>query len=105
VIDSRDFIAAKRHSETEVLMPPGPKIAFTGGIDCNDHHTIWQALDRVQAPDLSGSCTPSATNHPIVNLGGFRQPPQRMETGVLKKSGAEENHPIIIMVHINSELG
>ena len=49
VIDSRDFIAAKRRSETEVLMPPGPKIAFTGGIDCNDHHAIWQALDRVHA--------------------------------------------------------
>ncbi|MCC6775981.1 MAG: DUF2493 domain-containing protein [Hyphomicrobiales bacterium] len=54
VIDSRDFIAAKCRTETEVLMPPGPKIAFTGGLDCNDHHAIWQALDRVHGkhPDM-----------------------------------------------------
>src|SRR5499427_9773198 len=29
MIDSRDFIAAKRRSETEVLLPAGPKVAFT----------------------------------------------------------------------------
>jgi hypothetical protein len=28
VIDSRDFLAAKRRAETEVLLPAGPKIAF-----------------------------------------------------------------------------
>jgi len=33
VIDSRDFLAAKRRAETEVLLPAGPKIAFTGGLD------------------------------------------------------------------------
>ena len=37
MIDSRDFLAAKRRAETEVLLPAGPKIAFTGGLDCNDH--------------------------------------------------------------------
>ena len=36
VIDSRDFIAAKRRAETEVHLPPGPKVAFAGGIGCND---------------------------------------------------------------------
>jgi hypothetical protein len=36
VIDSRDFIAARRRAETEVMLPAGPKIAFTGGRDCND---------------------------------------------------------------------
>ena len=30
MIDSRDFIAAKRRSETEIMLPAGPKIAFTG---------------------------------------------------------------------------
>jgi hypothetical protein len=49
VIDSRDFIAAKRKAETEVHLPAGPKIAFGGGVDCNDHHAIWAALDKVLA--------------------------------------------------------
>ena len=54
MIDSRDFIAAKRRSETQVMLPPGPRIAFTGGIDCNDHTRIWAALDRVHVrhPDM-----------------------------------------------------
>jgi hypothetical protein len=49
VIDSRDFIAAKRKAETEVHLPSGTKIAFAGGVDCNDHHAIWAALDKVNA--------------------------------------------------------
>jgi hypothetical protein len=54
VIDSRDFIAAKRRAETEVHLPPGPKVAFAGGIACNDHDRIWDALDKVLAkhPDM-----------------------------------------------------
>lgn len=32
MIDSRDFLAAKRRAETEVILPAGPKIAFTGGL-------------------------------------------------------------------------
>jgi len=47
MIDSRDFISAKRRAETEVLIPKGTKIAFTGGMDCNDHRRIWDALDKV----------------------------------------------------------
>src|ERR1700750_1754834 len=49
MIDSRDFIAAKRRAETEVMLPPGPKIAFTGGLDFNDHRLIWDKLDQVRA--------------------------------------------------------
>jgi hypothetical protein len=54
MIDSRDFLAAKRRAETEVLLPAGPKIAFTGGLDFNDHRTIWTKLDQVHAkhPDM-----------------------------------------------------
>jgi hypothetical protein len=54
MIDSRDFLAAKRRSENEVLLPAGPKIAFTGGLDFNDHHAIWDRLDKVHAkhPDM-----------------------------------------------------
>jgi hypothetical protein len=40
MIDSRDFLAAKRRAETEVMLPPGPKIALTGGLDFNDHRLI-----------------------------------------------------------------
>ena len=49
MIDSRDFLAAKRRAETEVMLPPGPKVAFAGGYECNDHAAIWAALDRVHA--------------------------------------------------------
>jgi len=49
MIDSRDFISAKRRADTEVLIPKGAKIAFTGGMDCNDHKAIWAALDKVHA--------------------------------------------------------
>ena len=54
MIDSRDFLAAKRRAETEPLLPAGPKIAFTGGLDFNDHHAIWGTLDKVRAkhPDM-----------------------------------------------------
>ena len=32
MIDSRDFIAAKRRAETEIMLPAGPKVALTGGL-------------------------------------------------------------------------
>ena len=49
MIDSRDFLAAKRRVETEPLIPAGPKIAFTGGLDFNDHRLIWERLDKALA--------------------------------------------------------
>lgn len=49
LIDSRDFIAAKRRAETEPLLPAGPRIAFTGGLDCNDTARIWDTLDKAHA--------------------------------------------------------
>ena len=49
MIDSRDFLAAKRRAETEVLLPAGPRIAFAGGVECNDHQRIWDALDKVHS--------------------------------------------------------
>ena len=54
LIDSRDFLAAKRRAETEVLLPAGPRIAFAGGTDFNDTDRIWAALDRVRVkhPDM-----------------------------------------------------
>ena len=54
MIDSRDFLAAKRRAENETLLPAGPKIAFTGGLDFNDHRAIWDRLDKALAkhPDM-----------------------------------------------------
>jgi hypothetical protein len=54
MIDSRDFLAARRRAETELMLPAGAKVAFTGGLECNDVAAIWAALDRVHAkhPDM-----------------------------------------------------
>jgi hypothetical protein len=54
MIDSRDFLAAKRRVEAEPLLPAGAKIAFTGGIDFNDYRAIWDSLDKVHSkhPDM-----------------------------------------------------
>ena len=54
MIDSRDFLAAKKRADNEVLLPPGSKVAFTGGLDFNDHRLIWTKLDQVHAkhPDM-----------------------------------------------------
>ena len=49
LIDSRDYLAAKRRTDLEPLMPAGTKIAFTGGAECNDVQAIRTALDRVRA--------------------------------------------------------
>ncbi|RWH49061.1 MAG: DUF2493 domain-containing protein, partial [Mesorhizobium sp.] len=54
MVDSRDFLAARRKADVEVMLPTGPKIALTGGLDFNDHHLIWDVLDKVHAkhPDM-----------------------------------------------------
>jgi hypothetical protein len=54
MIDSRDFLAAKKRADNQVLLPEGPKVALTGGLDFNDHRQIWAKLDQVHAkhPDM-----------------------------------------------------
>ena len=54
MIDSRDFLNAKKLAETQVLLPPGPRIAFAGGADCNDHQRIWDDARQgpCEAPDM-----------------------------------------------------
>jgi hypothetical protein len=54
MIDSRDFLAARKRAKNEVLLPAGSKIALTGGLDFNDHRLIWAKLDQVHAkhPDM-----------------------------------------------------
>lgn len=67
MIDSRDFLAARKRAENEVLLPKGTLIAITGGADYQDHRRIWTALDRVHAkhPDmvLLHGGTPSGVEH------------------------------------------
>ncbi|WP_407166149.1 DUF2493 domain-containing protein [Bradyrhizobium sp. ORS 111] len=54
MIDSRDFLAAKKRADDQVLLPAGPKVVLTGGLDFNDHRLIWTKLDQVHAkhPDM-----------------------------------------------------
>lgn len=67
MIDSRDFLAARKRAETEVLVPKGTLIAITGGPDYQDYRRIWNALDRVHAkhPDmvLLHGGTPTGAEH------------------------------------------
>jgi len=49
MIDSREFINARRRADAQVLLPKGARIAFAGGVDCNDHHRIWAVLDKGMA--------------------------------------------------------
>jgi hypothetical protein len=49
MIDSRDFIAARKQASNQVLIPTGPKIAVSGGADFNDHRLIWDRLDKSHA--------------------------------------------------------
>jgi hypothetical protein len=61
MIDSREFINARRRADAQVLLPKGTRIAFAGGVECNDHHRIWAVLDKVMAKHsdmvlLHGGC-------------------------------------------------
>ena len=49
MVDSRDFLNAKRRSEIEPLLPAGTRIAFTSGPNYNDHTRIWAVLDKTLA--------------------------------------------------------
>jgi hypothetical protein len=54
LIDSRDFVAARKRADHELLLPAGSKVVVTGGAGYNDHTTIWNRLDKVHAkhPDM-----------------------------------------------------
>jgi hypothetical protein len=49
MIDSRDFLAARRRADQQVLLPDGPKVVFSAGLEFNDHELIWAKLDQVLA--------------------------------------------------------
>ena len=60
MIDSKDFLAAKRHAETEVLVPTGPKVALTGGLDFDDYRLIRERLDKAHAKHPTWFCCTAA---------------------------------------------
>lgn len=62
MIDSCDFINERRRAEREVLIPAGPKIAFTAGLDHNDHRLIWQVLDKVSPASLTREIVKAAAD-------------------------------------------
>ena len=55
MIDSRDFINARKRADREILLPAGAKIVVSGGLDYNDHTLIWDRLDKVRTkhPDMA----------------------------------------------------
>lgn len=54
LVDSRDFLAARKRAKTTVMMPAGPVVAVSGGTDFNDHALIWAKLDQAleKRPDM-----------------------------------------------------
>lgn len=54
MIDSRDYLSAKKIQETTVMIPPGTRIAFTGGTKYQNTDKIWAVLDKALAryPDM-----------------------------------------------------
>lgn len=54
MIDSKDYLAAKRYAETNVMIPTGTKIAIAGGLSFQDYKAIYAALDEALArnPDM-----------------------------------------------------
>lgn len=54
VVDSRDFINAKRWADKQILIPPGTRIYFSGGASYNDHALIFDTLGKTLAkiPDM-----------------------------------------------------
>ena len=80
VIDSREFINARRRADAQVLAPEGTRIAFAGGVDCSDHQRIWAVLDKIHAkhPDmvLLHGGTPRGAERIAACWANARQVPQ-----------------------------
>lgn len=54
VVNSRDFIKARRWADAQVLMPPGTRIAVSSGPKFDDVRFIFAVLDKIRAkvPDM-----------------------------------------------------
>ncbi len=78
MIDSKDFLAARQKATTDIMVPSGPKIAFSGGESFNDQQWIWATLDKIHA------------KHPDMALlhGGSRKGAERIAVCWADKRGA-----------------
>ena len=83
MIDSREFIAARRRADAEVLAPSGPRIAFTGGIDCNDVDTSGTPSTR-SAPSTPIWCCCTAA----ARAGPSASPPAGRTIARCRKSSS-----------------
>ncbi len=54
MVDSRDFIHARKCADRELLVPTGTRIAISSGPAFSDVDFLWKALDRIHAkyPDM-----------------------------------------------------
>jgi hypothetical protein len=54
ILDSKDYIKAKRYKETNTLTPPGTLIALSGGVEYNNVALIYEKLDTLlkRFPDM-----------------------------------------------------
>jgi len=54
IIDSRDFINGRRWADKQVLLPPGTRIAVSGGQHFNDVNFVFATFDRIlrRFPDM-----------------------------------------------------
>jgi len=48
LLDSRDFLAARRQTEREVHLPTGPRIFIAGGDDVEKVEPVWDMLDKIR---------------------------------------------------------
>lgn len=49
VIESREFVNARRYADGQLLLPPGERIYVSGGADYDDHREVWRVLDDVHS--------------------------------------------------------
>ncbi|MCA3632776.1 MAG: hypothetical protein INF16_08305 [Methylobacterium sp.] len=75
MIDSRDFINARKVADTTVLVSAGHRIGFAGGTDYNDHTRIWDILDKTRTKHADMENSHGDDRHLLSGQG--RLPPGR----------------------------
>jgi hypothetical protein len=113
MIDSREFRNAKRYAETHVLLPQGPKVVFSGGMDCNDVNRIWSVLDKIhqkhpdmvlvhsaktRGADKIAACWAQARKVPEVGFPLISSGPNDRSAGFKRNDRMLETNPIGVVV-------
>ncbi|WP_342482099.1 DUF2493 domain-containing protein (plasmid) [Brevundimonas sp. BH3] len=68
MLDSRDFINARRKADNDAYNPTGPMIGFIASTNYNDYDAIWKALDKAHAkyPTMTLAHTGDNTGAPKI---------------------------------------